>query len=323
MRSWIRGSDSIRQMLAQRQLAIDNRTRDPYAVTHQQESLRKLVWKRFLKHKPAVTGLVVMVGIVLLCIFAPWVTQYDSGRTDVDHIREAPSAQHIFGTDELGRDLFIRMWDGGRTSIVIGIATMLVAIFIGTLIGSVAGFYGGRIDNILMRLTDFVLSIPQLFLLLIFAQLLRSTNDPRISGGPAPIIFIIGILSWTGASRLVRGQFLALKSKEFVEAAIMSGTRNVRIILRHILPNAASPIIVSATLRIGQAIITESTLSYLGLGVQPPAATWGNMLKNAQSQMTLAPWTAIFPGIAILVTVLSLNYIGDGLRDALDPYHVD
>jgi len=288
-----------------------------------QESMRAMVWRRFRKHKLALAGLIVMAAFILMCILVPWFTNYDPGKTHLDSMREAPSAAHIFGTDELGRDLFVRLWDGGRISILIGVATMLIAITIGTTIGSIAGFYGGRIDNILMRFTDFMLSIPQLFLLLIFAQLLRSTNNPAISGGPMPIIVIIGILVWPPVARLVRGQFLSLKAKEFVEAARMSGTRNFRIILRHILPNAASPIIVAATLRVGAAIITESTLSFLGFGVQPPIATWGNMLKNAQAQMTYAPWTAIFPGLAILFTVLSLNYIGDGLRDALDPHHVE
>jgi peptide/nickel transport system permease protein len=179
------------------------------------------------------------------------------------------------------------------------------------------------VDNILMRFTDYVLSIPQLFLLLIFSQLVRSTNNSVLSNGPLPIILIIGILAWTSTARLVRGQFLSLKAKEFVDAARMSGTRNFRIMWRHILPNAASPIIVSATLRVGAAILTESTLSFLGYGVQPPMPTWGNMLKNAQSQMTIAPWLAIFPGLAILTTVLALNYIGDGLRDALDPHHIE
>lgn len=288
-----------------------------------QEAWRTLVWRRFRKHKPALVGLVTISMIVLLCISVPWIANYDPGKTHLDLIREAPSAEHIFGTDELGRDMFVRLWDGGRISILIGVTTMIIAIFIGTLIGSIAGFYGGRIDNVLMRFTDFMLSIPQLFLLLLFAQLLRSTNNPALSGGPMPIIIIIGVLVWPASARLVRGQFLSLKAKEFVEAARMSGAGNFRIILRHILPNAASPVIVAATLRVGAAIITESTLSFLGFGVQPPTATWGNMLKNAQGQMTYAPWTAIFPGLAILVTVLSLNYIGDGLRDALDPHHVE
>ena len=285
--------------------------------------MRAMVWRRFRKHTLALTGLIVMIAFVVLCIFIPLITNYDPGKTHLDIMREPQTAAHIFGTDELGRDLFVRLWDGGRISILIGVATMLIAITIGTLIGSIAGFYGGNIDNVLMRFTDFMLSIPQLFLLLIFAQLLRSTNNPAISGGPMPIIIIIGVLVWPPVARLVRGQFLSLKAKEFVEAAKMSGTRNFRIILRHILPNAASPIIVAATLRVGAAIITESTLSFLGFGVQPPTATWGNMLKNAQAQMTYAPWTAIFPGLAILFTVLSLNYIGDGLRDALDPHHVE
>lgn len=288
-----------------------------------QQSWGQMVWRRFRKHKPALLGLFTLIAFVALCLFVPWLANYDPGKTHLDIMREPPSAEHIFGTDELGRDMFIRLWDGGRISILIGVATMLMAITIGTTIGAFAGFYGGRIDNILMRFTDFMLSIPQLFLLLIFAQLLRSTNNPTLSGGPLPIIIIIGILVWPPIARLVRGQFLSLKAKEFVEAARMSGTKNLRIILRHILPNAASPIIVAATLRVGAAIITESTLSFLGFGVQPPTATWGNMLKNAQAQMTYAPWTAIFPGLAILFTVLSLNYIGDGLRDALDPHHVE
>jgi len=285
--------------------------------------MRAMVWRRFRKHRLALAGLIVIVTFIVMCIAIPLITNYDPGKTHLDIMREPPTAAHIFGTDELGRDLFVRLWDGGRISILIGVATMLIAITIGTLIGSIAGFYGGNVDNILMRFTDFMLSIPQLFLLLIFAQLLRSTNNPAISGGPMPIIIIIGVLVWPPVARLVRGQFLSLKAKEFVEAAKMSGTRNFRIILRHILPNAASPIIVAATLRVGAAIITESTLSFLGFGVQPPTATWGNMLKNAQAQMTYAPWTAIFPGLAILFTVLSLNYIGDGLRDALDPHHVE
>jgi peptide/nickel transport system permease protein len=285
--------------------------------------MRAMIWRRFRKHKLALAGLGVMSLFVVLCLVVPWATSYDPGKTHLDVMREPPSAAYIFGTDELGRDLFVRLWDGGRISISIGLATMLIAITIGTLIGATAGFYGGNIDNFLMRFTDYMLSIPQLFLLLILAQLLRSTNNPTLSGGPMPIIVIIGVLVWPPIARLVRGQFLSLKAKEFVEAARMSGAQNFRIIFRHILPNAASPIIVAATLRVGAAIITESTLSFLGFGVQPPTATWGNMLKNAQAQMTYAPWTAIFPGLAILLTVLSLNYIGDGLRDALDPHHVE
>jgi peptide/nickel transport system permease protein len=291
-------------------------------VTRRQRTLREIVWRRFLKHRTGVAGAITIVLVVACCLIVPVLLQYDP-KTNVDIMREPPSAAHLFGTDELGRDLLMRIWVGGQVSLRIGFATMLIAILIGTIVGALSGFYGGWIDIVLMRFTDFMLSIPQLFLLLIFAQLLRSLNSPEISGSELPIIIIIGILSWMGVARVVRGQFLALKRKEFVEAATMSGARDPRIIFRHILPNAASPIIVAATLRIGQAIITESTLSFLGFGVQPPAATWGNMLKNAQAQMTYAPWTAVFPGLFILITVLSINYVGDGLRDALDPRHVD
>jgi peptide/nickel transport system permease protein len=287
-----------------------------------QETMRHMVWRRFRRHRPAVFGLCTIIIITSLCILVPWLAHYNALTTNVDIIRQAPSARHIFGTDELGRDLFVRLCDGGRISLLIGLCTMLMSISIGTTLGSTAGFFGGRVDNILMRSTDFVLSIPQLFLLLIFAQLIRSTNNPMLSGGPLPIIFIIGILSWPSVSRLVRGQFLSLRSREFVDAARMSGATDRRLMARHILPNASSPIIVAATLLVGRAIITESTLSFLGYGVQPPTPTWGNMLKNAQVQMVVAPWTAIFPGLAILMTVLALNYIGDGLRDALDPHHV-
>ena len=288
-----------------------------------QESMLALTWRRFRKHKPAMVSALILVLIVVGCVLVPLIVGYDPFNAPVELRRQPPSPAHLFGTDELGRDLLMRIWVGGRVSLLVGVAAMSLAILIGTLVGAIAGFYGGWIDNVLMRFNDFMLSIPQLFILLLVAQLLRSMNIPELSGGPLPIITIIGLLSWTGAARLVRGQFLSLKNKEFVDAARMSGAKNFRIIWRHILPNAASPIIVAATLRVGAAIITESTLSFLGFGVQPPTATWGNMLKNAQAQMTYAPWTAIFPGLAILFTVLSLNYIGDGLRDALDPHHVE
>lgn len=289
------------------------------ADSQKHRPLREIVWRRFRQHTPALLGMACIAVILLLTTFVPMITNYDPLTTNVDHIREAPSAEHIFGTDELGRDLFKRLWAGARISLLIGVATMAIAVAIGIVVGAVAGYYGGWIDNILMRLTDLMLTIPQLFLLLIFAQLLRATNDPVLSGGPLPIIIIISVLSWMGIARLVRGEFLSLRSKDFVEASRALGATDARIIFQHILPNAASSIIVAATLRVGAAIITESTISFLGFGVQPPTPTWGNMLKNAQSQMTYAPWTAIFPGLAIFLTVLAINYVGDGLRDALDP----
>jgi peptide/nickel transport system permease protein len=288
-----------------------------------QESMRALVWRRFRKHKPAMFSAAVLAVIVLGCVFVPLILGYDAYNAPVELRRQPPTLPHPFGTDELGRDLMMRIWVGGRVSLVIGVAAVFIAITIGTFVGAVAGFYGGKIDNALMRFNDFMLAIPNLFILLIVAQLLRSLNLPEISGGPLPIIVIIGALSWMGAARLVRGQFLSLKAKEFVDAARISGAKNNRIMWRHILPNAASPIIVSATLRVGNAILTESTLSFLGFGIQPPMPTWGNMLKNAQSQMVIAPWIAIFPGLFIFLTVVAINYLGDGLRDALDPRHVE
>jgi len=287
-----------------------------------QESMLALTWRRFRKHKPAMVSALVLAIIIAACVFVPVLLGYDMYNAPVELRRQPPSAAHFFGTDELGRDLMMRIWVGGRISLLIGISAMLLSITIGTLVGSLAGYYGGWVDTVLMRFNDFMLAIPHLFILLIVAQLLRSMNMPEISGGPLPIIVIIGALSWMGVARLVRGQFLALKSKEFVDAARMAGAKNQRIIWRHILPNAASPIIVAATLRVANAIITESTLSFLGFGVQPPMPTWGNMLKNAQSQMTIAPWVAIFPGLFIFITVVAINYLGDGLRDALDPRHV-
>ncbi|NIW47354.1 MAG: ABC transporter permease subunit, partial [candidate division Zixibacteria bacterium] len=239
---------------------------------------------------------------------------------------QPPSLDHPFGTDDLGRDLLTRILSGGRISLSIGLLSMLIAVVVGVTIGSLAGFFGGRLDNILMRFTDLMLTIPRLFLLILVAVILRGINWPYLqeAGGIAAIVVVIGILSWMSIARLVRGSFLALREKEFVEAARSLGLSNLRIITRHILPNAISPVIVAATLGVAGAIISESGLSYLGFGVQPPTPTWGNMLRNAQDEMLRGNmWMAIFPGLMIFITVLSINYIGDGLRDALDPTHVD
>jgi peptide/nickel transport system permease protein len=261
----------------------------------------------------------VLLLFVLMAIIVPPLNNYDALKTNTLNSLKPPSGQYIFGTDNLGFDIWTRLWAGARISLFIGIATMLVAINIGVLVGSLAGYFGGKTDAVLMRFTDFMLGIPQLFLLLVFGKLVTAANVSWLVGGPLPIILVVGILSWMGVARLVRGQFLSLKSKDFVEATRAMGADAPRLILRHILPNAASPIIVSATLRVGAAIVTESTLSFLGYGVQVPNVTWGYMLRNAQNDMTLAPWVAIFPGLAIFITVLCINYIGDGLRDALDP----
>jgi len=222
--------------------------------------------------------------------------------------------------------MLTRLLFGGRISLSIGLFSMLVAVTLGVTVGSIAGFFGGTIDNVLMRLTDLMLTIPRLFLLIIMAVILRGINWPYMqeAGGILAIILVIGILSWMSIARLVRGSFLSLREKEFVEAARSLGLSDVRIILRHILPNAISPVIVAATLGLAGAIITESGLSYLGFGVQPPTPTWGNMLRNAQEEMLRGHmWMAIFPGLMIFIVVLSINYMGDGMRDALDPTHVE
>ncbi len=287
------------------------------------DSLTSIAWRHFRKHRPAMLGVGVLSLLVLGAILVPVVTAYDPGKTHILDKYLPPSAEHWMGTDGLGRDLFVRSMDGGRTSLLVGLSAMVLAILIGTTIGAFAGFYGGLTDNALMRLADIMLTIPTLFLAIVLIQLLRAGVIPFLSAGIAPIVFVIAITSWMPTARLVRASYLSIKQKEFIEAARAAGAKNWRLIIRHILPNAISPIIVAATLRIGAAIITEAGLSFLGMGVQPPAATWGNMLKNAQSEIDYAPWTAIFPGLFIFFTVISVNYIGDGLRDALDPHHVE
>jgi peptide/nickel transport system permease protein len=282
-----------------------------------------IAWYHFRKHKLALMGLGILSLLVIGTLVVPAITRYDPGKTSILDKYLPPSPQHIMGTDGLGRDMFIRAMDGGRISLAIGLLAMLLAISIGTVVGSIAGYYGGMIDDILMRVADLMLTMPTLFVAILLTQLLRAGVIPFLQAGIVPIILVVAITSWMGVARLVRASFLSLKEKEFVEAARCCGAGNRRIMLRHILPNAMSPIIVAATLRVGAAIITESGLSYLGFGVQPPTPTWGNMLKNAQSELDYASWTAIFPGLFIFLTVIAVNYIGDGLRDALDPHHVD
>ena len=272
-------------------------------------------------------GLSIMVLFALASVLAPYISPYDPTKTQLTQKLEPPSAQHIMGTDELGRDLFTRILYGGRVSLSIGVMAMALAVVVGATVGGLAGYYGGWVDNILMRITDMMLAFPQLFILIILAIALRDLPIEALRGtafaSVFSIVLVIAVLAWMQVARLVRASFLSLKEKEFTEAARCLGVSNRRIMLRHLLPNALSPIIVAATFRVATSIITESGLSYLGFGVQPPTPTWGNMLKNAQEQMTRAPWTAIFPGLMIFVTVIAINFIGDGLRDALDPYKVE
>lgn len=287
------------------------------------ETMLSLTWRHFRRHKLALTGMFIVAVLVTGAVAIPAITGYDPGRTKILDRYLAPSLEHPMGTDSLGRDMFVRSMDGGRISLLIGLLAMFLSIIVGTFVGAIAGFYGGWLDNLLMRVADIMLTLPTLFVAILLTQLLRAGVVPFLSAGIVPIILVIAVTSWMGVARVVRASFLSLKEKDFVDAARAAGARNQRIMVRHILPNAMSPIIVAATLRVGAAIITESGLSYLGFGVQPPIPTWGNMLRNAQSEMDYAPWTAIFPGLFIFITVIAANYIGDGLRDALDPHHVE
>ncbi len=276
-------------------------------------SLWRIAAAKFLQNRLAVVGLVVLVLVILSAVLAPWLSPHDPNFQVLRDRLAPPSAEYWLGTDHLGRDIFSRLLHAGRISLFVGFAAMLGAVLIGTAIGAVAGYYGGRIDAVLMRLVDVVISFPSIFLLIALIAVLEPSIDK--------LILAFALLSWTGTARLVRGEFLTLKQREFVLAARTIGMSTPRIIFGEILPNAMGPIIVAATLSVGNFILAESALSFLGLGVQPPTASWGNMLTNAQGVgiFRTAWWYPTFPGLMILLTVLSFNFVGDGLRDALDP----
>ena len=279
-------------------------------------------WRKFKRDRPAVLGLVVIISIALLIIFLPFIYQVPADKIDFLVASSPPSWQHLFGTNDLGQDQLARILLGGRVSLTVGIASMLVTILLGTVVGAIAGFYGGIIDNILMRITDLFLALPQLPLLLLIVYLFRESMK-KIAGAELGvfmlIVLLIGGLNWMSVARLVRGEFLKLREREFVSAARAIGAKPSRLIWIHLFPNVLSVIIVAATLAVGNAIITESTLSFLGLGFPPDVPTWGRMLFEAKDFLTSAPYMALFPGMFIFLTVLSINYLGDGLRDALDP----
>jgi peptide/nickel transport system permease protein len=270
-----------------------------------------MFWRQFRRHIPALIAIFILGILLFICFLAPVIAPYKFSAIDLHYIKQPPTLKHLMGTDDLGRDLFTRILYGGRVSLAIGITAALIATAFGTLVGALAGFYGGRLDNILMRFTDIAFSIPTLPLLIVISTFTKSSLPI--------IILVIGGLSWMPTARVVRGSVLSIKQQDFITAARMIGSRNGRIIFRHIIPNILGPIVVGATLSVGGAIITESALSFLGLGVQPPNPSWGNMLYGSQDTMASKPWLTIFPGLAILITVLCINFIGDGLQDALDP----
>jgi peptide/nickel transport system permease protein len=284
-------------------------------------------WTRLRRHKLAIAGIVVLILMVLAAVFANQLAPFDPNAIDNVHwqgtplppcFQDASCGGHPLGTDEVGRDLLSRLLFGARISLTVGLFAVIMEVLIGTVLGAISGYYGGWVDYVIMRVTDVFLSIPLLPLLLVLTAIVAASSS-KASLSFGVIVLIIGALSWPTVARLVRASFLSLREREFAEAARALGNGDRRIIFRHLLPNAIAPIIVQATLDVANVIVLESTLSFLGFGIQPPTASWGNMLANAQSNLQTAWWAAVFPGLCILVTVLSINYIGDGLRDALDP----
>jgi len=290
-------------------------------TTRKQRTLWGDVWVQFRKHKLAMFGLVVIVLIVVSVMIGPMIYTRDPEYIDFSVANQAPSLQYPFGTDNLGRDGLSRNLHGGRISIAVGVVAMLISMFVGSLIGALSGYYS-KLDGTLMRFTDMMLALPLLPLLLVIILLFRDTL--RATFGPETgifllIVFVIGILNWMPTARVVRGSVLSVKEKEFIEAAISIGTNENTVLLKHVFPNVLSPIIVAATLSIANAIITESALSFLGLGFPSDVPTWGRLLYDGKDFMTFTPWVVIFPGLFISFTVLGINFMGDGLRDALDP----
>jgi len=273
--------------------------------------------RRFRQHPQAMIGLILLVVLAGLALAAPWIAPYDPTQTDLATRRLlSPSMAHWMGTDDLGRDLWSRVLFGARISLLIGFLSVAIAITLGTAIGAVAGYTGGWVDSVLMRIVDLFLSIPRLILLLtVVAVFPRATI--------ALIVAVLGLTGWMGVSRLVRGQVLAVREREYVTAARALGYRPIRILTRHILPNVMTPVIVAATLGIGNAILAEAALSYLGFGVQPPTPSWGTIIQSGGDRMIDAWWITAFPGIAIVLTVMAFNLVGDGLRDAMDPRHAE
>jgi peptide/nickel transport system permease protein len=292
-------------------------------------TLRQLTWRRFRRHKMALFG-VVMLALLFIYSFggAFLVSESYANYTDTSLRLQPPSAAHPFGTDTVGRDILARTVYGGQISLLIGLTAMLVEVISGILIGAAAGYFGGWLDAVLMRFTEAIFVIPQLFLLIVMSKYFGG-KVPNItllgrtlSGSVVVVVLIIGVTSWMYLARIVRAEFISLKEREFILAARATGTPALQVIVGHILPNCMAPIIVSATLAVASAILAESYISFLGLGVQPPTATWGNMLEAASSDFSRienSPWFWVFPGMFIVLTVLSINFVGDGLRDALDP----
>jgi len=296
-------------------------------LEYQPLSPTRLAWLRFRRHRMAIFGLFLLAALVTYVLAGTFVFSEKYANYNETSIRlQPPSQQHPFGTDVVGRDILARTIYGGQISLLIGVASVAVSLCVGILIGAFSGYYGGLVDAILMRFTEAVMNIPRIFLLLVGAKFLADkvptfTVAGRVfSGSVVIVIAIIGLTSWAYLARIVRSSFLSIKEQEYVTAARCIGTSNRGIIFYHVLPNCIAPIVVNATLGIADAILSEAYISFLGLGIQPPTATWGSMLDGAYRYLEPAPWLWIFPGALILLTVLAINFVGDGLRDALDPH---
>ncbi len=296
-------------------------------ATVKEENYWAVIFKRFRKHKLAVGGAFVLIVILLACALAPWVAPYNPTSLNKDEngaiYRNAPpSLKFLMGTDSIGRDVFSRLLFAGRISLLIAFVVTIIAETFGAMVGAVSGYYGGFVDEVIQRFVEFMITLPLLPLLLAFSALLRGMRIPGLPEEWSSAVIIAAILiifGWLGSSRLMRGMVLSLRNQEFTEAARAMGMGNLGIIIRHMIPNALAPIIVSATLSLGGVIIYESALSFLGFGIQPPIPTWGNMLSEYQNDMWTQPAKVFYPGLAIFVCNLAFNYMGDALRDALDP----
>ena len=284
--------------------------------------MTSLVWRRFRRHPGAMVGAIILT-ILIISVLLAGLSPYDPEKSDIKNRFQPPSWTHPFGTDGLGRDVLVRVLYGGRVSLSVGFLVVGITLSIGVPIGAAAGFFGGWVDNTLSKLIDATLSLPALMFMILLAAILREIDLPFLkSNSTLTISLVLGVLSWPTVARLVRAVFLTFREMEYVTAAKALGASDFRIIISEILPNAFGPIIVESTLGIGYAIMEESTLSFLGFGIMPPTPSWGNLLDNAQEHLSQYPWLAIFPGLMIFLTIISINFIGDGLRDALDPYKV-
>ena len=295
--------------------------------TVKEESFGRIIWNRFRKHKLAVGSMFIMIVIVLACVFAPVIapfapTDINKDENNAIYRNASPSGKFLMGTDSIGRDVFSRLLFAGRISLAVAFVVTLFAETAGSIIGAISGYYGGLVDEIIQRTVEFLLTLPLLPLLLAFSALLRDMRIPGLPEEWSSAVLIAGILivfGWMGSSRLMRGMVLSLRNLDFTDAARAMGMSNFGIILRHMIPNALAPIIVSATLSLGGVIILESALSFLGFGIQPPIPTWGNMLAEYQGDMWTQPAKVFYPGLSIFICNLAFNYMGDALRDALDP----